>query len=101
MKEFILFMYNDASDNGIANDGSRWGEYLTKLRSIGQFDGGSSIGSGLRARKGYPDVKATPDLNGFIRVRAQDLDAARRLLSGNPVYDGGGTVDVRELLVDE
>jgi hypothetical protein len=100
MKDFILFTYNDASDESIASDGNRWSEYLTSLRSSGYFDGGSSIGSGLRVRKGHPDLSATLEMDGFIRVRAEDINAARRFLAGNPVYEGGGTIDIRELLVD-
>ena len=100
MKDFILFMYKDASDASIASDGNRWGEYLSSLRSTGYFDGGSSIGSGLRVRKGCADLDAAADLDGFIRVRATDIDAARKFLAGNPVYEGGGTVEIRELPVD-
>jgi hypothetical protein len=100
MKDFILFMYNDASDHAIAGDGKRWGEYFSVLRASGHFDGGSSIGAGLRLRKGHPDRAATAELDGFIRVRAEDIDAARRFLTGNPVYEGGGTVEIRELPVD-
>jgi hypothetical protein len=100
MKDFILFMYNDASDDAIAGDGSRWGEYFSSLRASGHFDGGSSIGAGLRMRKSHPDRAAETQLDGFIRVRAQDITAARRFLVGNPVYEGGGTVEIRELPVD-
>lgn len=68
MKDFILFMYNDAADDSIAGDGKRWGENLSRLRSSGDFNGGSSIGAGLRIRKGHPDLAATPELDGFIHV---------------------------------
>jgi hypothetical protein len=100
MKDFILLMYNDASDKPISNDSDRWGEYFSELRSSGHFDGGSSIGAGLRLRKGAADLAAAVDLEGFIRVRASDMDAARRFLLGNPVYEGGGTVEIRELPAD-
>lgn len=97
MKEFVLLMYDDASDTAIASDGNRWGEYVSRLRSSGLFDGGSTIGPGMRARKGHPDAAAPPELGGFIRVRAENLAAAREFLAGNPTYEGGGTVDIREL----
>ena len=101
MKEFILFMYNDALNSAAANDDIRWGDYLGRLRATGQFDGGSSIGSGLQLRMGHSDRPSSGDLNGFIRVRATDLDAARDYLAGNPVYEAGGTVEIRELPRDE
>jgi hypothetical protein len=100
MKDFILFMYNDATNDAIANNSDRWGEYFSGLRSSGHFDGGSSIGSGLRLRKGGADRAATTDLEGFIRFRARDIDDARKFLAGNPVYEGGATVEIRELPID-
>ena len=101
MKDFILFMYNDSTNQVAANDGDKWGEYLAGLRSSGQFEGGSSIGSGLHVRKGHSDRPSTPELNGFIRVRAEGLESARNFLAGNPIYEAGGTVEIRELPPDE
>jgi hypothetical protein len=34
---------------------------------------------------------------GFIKVQAESLDHARELLKGNPVFEAGGTVEIREL----
>ena len=39
----------------------------------------------------------TRQISGYIRVRAEDLNAARELVFGNPVYEAGGTVEIREL----
>ncbi len=100
MKDFIIHVYDDASDTAIANDSKRWGAYLSGLRASGNFDGDSSIGSGLRKCKGYADAPAATKLDGFIRVLATDINAARQYLTGNPVYEGGGTVEIRELPVD-
>jgi hypothetical protein len=36
-------------------------------------------------------------LSGYIRISAGDLDEARGLLAGNPVFEAGGTVEIREL----
>jgi hypothetical protein len=100
MKDFIVFMHSDATDHAAANDGEKWGKYLANLRDSGGFDGGSSIGPGLRLRKGHPDLPSTPELNGFIRVRAEDLLGAQSFLTGNPVYEAGGTVEIRLLPLD-
>ena len=69
-----------------------------KLRASGQFDGGSSIGPGVLARRDRTIVPAPSHVNGYIRVRAESLEAAQRFLAGNPNYDAGGTIEVRELL---
>ena len=42
-----------------------------------------------------PEV--TRHLVGYIRVQTQDLNAARQLVIGNPVFEAGGTVEIREL----
>lgn len=100
MNDFILLMYDDASDTAIANDSRRWDAYLSSLRSSGFYDGGSSIGSGLLIRKGCADTPSATKLDGFIRVRATDIYAAKQYLTGNPVYEGGGTIEIRELPIE-
>ncbi|MDR2336229.1 MAG: hypothetical protein LBE61_22415 [Burkholderiaceae bacterium] len=98
MNDYILFMHHDAADTDAASDPDLWARYLARLRDTGLFDGGSAIGSGERLRKGTPDRPCDDDLSGFVRVRAESLSAARELLlPGNPVYEAGGTVELREL----
>ncbi len=77
-----------------------WGEYFAKLRSAGAFQGGSSIGDGVTLRKQGSPAPLSRQLAGFIRVSAVDLTSAQALVAGNPVYDAGGTVEVRELPPD-
>ena len=43
----------------------------------------------------------TSHLTGFIRIEAGSLAAAALLLAGNPVYEAGGTVEIRELPVTD
>lgn len=101
MKDFILFMYDDAPNPAAANDDERWGKYFTSLRASGRFDGGSSIGAGAKFRKDHAEQRTDGGMNGFIRIHAEDLAEARALLSGNPTYEAGGTVEIRELPEDE
>jgi hypothetical protein len=100
VNDYILFMHNDAPDSNAAGDGDAWGAYLSGLRASGQFDGGSSIGAGERVQKHQPTSAASMELMGFIRVRAESFADARRFVTGNPVYEAGGTVEIRELLRD-
>jgi hypothetical protein len=39
----------------------------------------------------------TAHLTGYIRVTADSIDQARSLLTGNPHFEAGGTVEIREL----
>jgi|CZQE01.1.fsa_nt_gi hypothetical protein len=94
MRDFIMLMHGDTVD---ALSPDMWPPYLATLRALRIFDGGSSIGTGDTFRKqGVPGVMS-PHLGGYIRVRAKDLASARALLSGNPVFECGGTVEIREL----
>lgn len=92
MPEYVLFMHNDASD-----DSDAWAPYLRRLRQTGCFEGGSAIGQGVCARKAGVAAPLTEHLTGYIRVKADSLDHARSMLAGNPLFEAGGTVEIREL----
>ncbi|MBQ1499306.1 MAG: hypothetical protein IIZ38_13415 [Sphingomonas sp.] len=94
MRDYILLMHNDATQ---APSSEMWPAYLARLQASGRFDGGSAIADGESLRKtGTPAPLSTP-LGGYIRVRAEDIAGAKAFLAGNPVYECGGTVEVREL----
>ncbi len=92
MPDYILLMHDDAT-----GDEEAWEGYLSRLRQSGSFQGGSAIGEGLCARKGGAAAAVTAHLTGYIRLTADSLDHARSMLSGNPVFEAGGTVEIREL----
>jgi hypothetical protein len=92
MPDYLFLMHDDADD-----DDQAWGPYLRSLRQRGALDGGSAIGDGICARKVGTPPALTPHLTGYIRVRADSLAQAQMLLSGNPVFEAGGTVEIREL----
>jgi hypothetical protein len=92
MADYIFIMHDDATA-----DETAWEPYLRKLRQAGVFEGGSAIGDGVCARKDGRTVAVTACLAGFIRVRAGSLEEAKPLLLGNPVFEAGGTVEIREL----
>ena len=93
MAEYIMLMHNDV----FADDEVAWEPYLRKLRQSGAFEGGSAIGGGLCARKDGAPPPITAHLAGYIRVKADDIDQAKSLLPGNPHFEAGGTVEIREL----
>jgi hypothetical protein len=96
MNEYLLFMHDDAKAD--AADGTHtWPAYFARLRAAEAFEGGSAIGSGVCVSKAGRVVSLTAHLTGYIRVRAASLEAAQALVSGNPVYEAGGTVEIREL----
>ena len=92
MAEYIFLMHDDAID-----DDKAWEPYLDKLKQGGFFEGGSAIGHGVCARKSGDLPSVTAHLTGYIRINADSLDQAKSLLIGNPLFEAGGTVEIREL----
>ena len=97
MPDFLLLMHGDTTEPESA---AAWEDYLATLRRVGAFMGGSSIGAGTVMRRAGVAAPVSAELTGFIRVSATDLDAAQRLVAGNPVYEAGGTVEIRALPED-
>jgi hypothetical protein len=93
MAEYILFMHNDV----VADDQGAWESYLRTLKQSGVFEGGSEIGEGLCVRKAGAPPPITEHLAGYIRVNVLTIDHAKSLLAGNPHFEAGGTVEIREL----
>ena len=91
MAEFILFTHADAVES------AEWAPYLETLQAAGVFRGGSSIGAGICARKDGAARPVSEHIVGFIRIDADDLAHAQRLLAGHPTYEAGGTVEIRDL----
>ena len=96
MNDYIFFMHVDVLRDNRHQD-HEWNDYFAKLRAAGAFEGGSAIGDGICASKSSAPPAVTRQISGYIRIRAEDLNAARKLVIGNPVYEAGGTVEIREL----
>ncbi len=93
MAEFIFFMH--ALQDGKSE--ASWDTYLETLGKSGNLRGGSVIGDGKCFVKSGIAPEVTAHINGFIRIDAASLDEAALLLDGNPVYEAGGTVEIRAL----
>ena len=96
MADFILLMHNDYD---LGDRSENWQPYLDMLGSAGALRGGSAIGSGLCVRRSGNAADVSRHLVGYVKIEARDLSHARELILGNPVYEAGGTVEIRELPV--
>lgn len=96
MPEYLLLMHKDTLSEELV---SAWEAYIQKLIRLEIFLGGSEIGGGQSFRKEPPVGDVASHINGFIRIIANDIDSARALLNGNPCFEAGGTVEIRELLI--
>jgi hypothetical protein len=97
MNNYMFLMHDEPPQTGDFDSRYDWQPYLAKLRTSGRLIGGSAIGTGMCVSKSGVAREITAHLSGFIRVQAVSIDEARTLLEGNPVYEAGGTVEIREL----
>jgi hypothetical protein len=96
MADFLVLMHDDVPEETSDRDAD-WEPYISKLQASGHFVGGSAIGAGVCVRKAGAAPSTTGHLTGFIRIEADSLSQARSLLAGNPTFEAGGTVEIREL----
>jgi hypothetical protein len=97
MNEYLLLMHGGTPEGRRERDADEWAVYFAKLRKAGVFQGGSAIGDGVCMSKSSSTPGITAHLVGYIRVRAESLAEARELVTGNPVFEAGGVVEIREL----
>ncbi len=93
----MLLMHDDSP---IAEDVDAWAAYLDGLRREDRLAGGSSISTGVSHRKFGTPAPCADHLVGYLIVHAAGPDGVPELLAGNPVYEAGGTVEIRELIED-
>ncbi len=91
MAQFIMIMMGDASNGD-------WEAYIDRLVELGKLRGGSSLGNGARVSRGSSDQACSA--TGYIRLEVADLEEARSLLPGNPLYEAGGVVELLEEVPD-
>ncbi len=90
-------MHDDAPEAAGEGGGVEWASYVHELQRSGNFQGGSAIGGGISLRKVGDAPAITRQIVGYIRISADNFEHARILLAGNPVFESGGTVEIREL----
>jgi hypothetical protein len=96
--DYIFLMHDDTTAPVVEAD---WPVWFARLRTMGAFEGGSAIGEEAAFRKTGVAGPVAGHIGGFVRVSATDIEAARVLLDGNPVYEAGGTVEIRLLPVTD
>lgn len=97
MHDYILLMHDDAGETAGADRQAAWGRYLETLGKSGRFLGGSAVGGGRCYAASGVTKEITAHITGYLRVQAASLEEARKFLEGNPVFEAGGTVEIREL----
>ncbi len=100
MAEYLFLMHGLTVPGATAGGPhADWGPYIGKLKAAGALQGGSAMGGGVCVRKAGDTPDISRHLSGYLKVEAESLAAAQALLDGNPVYEAGGVVEIRELPV--
>ncbi len=93
MADFLFLMHR--TERAETGD---WDGYVAGLVAGGHMRGGSSLGGGVCVNKAGDVVAVSEHIVGYLRIEADSLEVARSLLAGNPTYEAGGTVEIRELV---
>jgi len=110
MSEYVL-LYRNTQENRRATTGSleqaqqsmkkwqAWFKQLSdngKLKNLGQplEDEGRVVGSKKTITDG-PYMETKDVIGGYSLIEARDLDEAARLALGCPIFEAGGSVEVR------
>ena len=83
---------------GGRSDEGDWDGYIQTLRQRPEFRGGSSLGNGVSVSKRGTSEPCV--VTGFMRFEADSIAAVRELVSGNPLYEAGGDIEILELIED-
>ncbi len=94
MAQYMFLMHDD---DAMGDMTPLWGPYIESLVSRGVMRGGSAMGGGVCMRKSGDVPAITAHIGGYIKIETDGLEAAKALLAGNPVYEAGGVVEIREL----
>jgi hypothetical protein len=82
----------------------KWAGWIEGLAKTGKFKGGEPLAAGGKVVSGKkktvtdgPYAEAKDLVGGYLIVVAPSLDAATELSLGCPIFDSGGSLEVREI----
>ena len=91
MPEYVMLMKGSAASGD-------WDDYIEKLVSSGKLRGGSSLGNGVSVAKGKVDGGC--EVTGYMRFSAESIEEVQELITGNPLYEAGGSIELLEEIPD-
>lgn len=111
MKEFMfLFRGGDAaradqSPEEMQEHMQKWGKWMQDLGQSGNLVSGLPLNKAGKVVKDAgalvtdgPFTEGSEVVGGYLIVKASDLDHATELSKGCPVYEHGGSTEVREMM---
>ena len=92
MADFIYLMHEAEPA-----DPAEWEAHINGLNEKGVLRGGSAVGRCQCLEKVGPAPAISHHIVGYVQIEVDDMAAAQALLAGNPVYEAGGVIELREL----
>ncbi len=110
MKDYLFFFrggldFRSASPEQLQRATQKWQIWLDTLAKEGKLGSRgqrlSAVGSVIRGEKKLvfegPYVEGKEIVGGYITVKANDLSEAVEIGKGCPIFDSGGSTEVREV----
>ncbi|REE05791.1 YciI family protein [Marinoscillum furvescens] len=111
MKQFLYLFrggdegYAEQSPEEMQAHMARWGEWMTKISNTDQpvpglplHESGKVVADGGNLITDGPFTEGKEIVGGYVLVEANDLDHAVELSKECPIFEFGGTVEVREAI---
>ncbi|WP_420577522.1 YciI family protein [Ekhidna sp.] len=79
-----------------------WGEWMAKVKAEGYplQPEGKVVGKGGEIITDGPFTEGKEVVGGYVYLDARDMDHAVELSKGCPIFEVGGTTEVREIITD-
>ena len=108
MADFLLLFRGDGPQSqGFSPDEmqkhmEQWGSWIGGLNEKGSFKAGDPLDAGGKVLTGAdkvltdgPYAESKDVVGGYVIVSASDIDAATEISKGCPIFDTGGSLEVR------
>ncbi|MEP1032907.1 YciI family protein [Ekhidna sp.] len=94
--------YENQSPEQMQAHMQRWGEWMAKVKAEGYplQQEGKVVGSGGKIVTDGPFTEGKEIVGGYVHLDAKDLDHAVELSKDCPIFEFGGTTEVREIITD-
>lgn len=94
--------YENQSPEQMQAHMQRWGEWMAKVKAEGyplQQDG-KVVGPGGKIVTDGPFTEGKEIVGGYVHLDAESLDHAVELSKDCPIFEFGGTTEVREIITE-
>lgn len=96
---------NNLSPQQVQQRMQKWTTWIEGLSKAGKYKSGNPLEAGAKVVSGKnklitdgPFAEAKEVVGGYVLVTAKDLGDATDLAKGCPIFDEGGTVEVRPIM---